>query len=148
MARGRFHHTMDAKGRVSIPAGFRTELQADGDAPPVLAALVDCRALGLYSNAHWLEVEAALARMSNMKPEVQAVRRMLVSGAEECGLDGQGRILIPPHLREHGGLEREITIAGVGSRIEIWDKARFDGEMERLRNQAHEIASVAAEAGL
>ena len=148
MARGRFHHTMDAKGRVSIPSSFRTELQAETDAAPVLTSLVDCPALGLFSGAHWLEVEAKLAEMSSMQPELQSVRRMLLSSAEECGIDGQGRILIPPHLREHANLEREITIAGVGPRIEIWDKTRFEGEMQRMRDQAHEISSIAAQAGL
>jgi len=148
MARGRFHHTMDSKGRVSIPAGFRTELRVDGDAAPVLTNLVDCPALGLFSQTRWLEIEERLASMSQMQPELQAVRRMLVSGAEDCGLDGNGRILIPPHLREHAGLEREVTIAGVGSRIEIWDKTRFEEEMKRMREDAHNISSIAAQAGL
>lgn len=148
MARGRFHHTMDAKGRVSIPSGFRSELQDGDQRPPVLTNLVDCQALGLFSNARWLEIEERLANMSQTQPELQSVRRMLVSGAEECGIDGQGRILIPPHLREHAGLARDVTIAGVGPRIEIWDKARFEEEMQRMRESAHEISSVAAQAGL
>ena len=148
MARGRFHHTMDAKGRVSIPAGFRTELLADGDHPPVLTTLVDCPALGLFSQARWREIEEKLASMSQMQPEVQSVRRMLVSGAEDCPVDGNGRILVPPHLREHAGLEREVTIAGTGPRIEIWDKSRFDEEMQRMRDNAHDIASIVAQAGL
>ncbi len=139
---------MDAKGRVSIPAGFRTELQDAEQRPPVLTNLVDCPALGLFSHGHWLEVEDRLASMSQTQPELQSVRRMLVSGAEECAIDGQGRILIPPHLCEHAHLQRELTIAGVGTRIEIWDKVRFEEEMGRLRDQAHEIASVAAQAGL
>ena len=139
---------MDAKGRVSIPAGFRSELQDGDPRPPVLTNLVDCPALGLFSHAHWLEIEGRLASMSQTQPELQSVRRMLVSGAEECAIDGQGRILIPPHLREHAKLQRELTIAGVGTRIEIWDKARFEEEMSRMRENAHEISSVAAQAGL
>ena len=139
---------MDTKGRVSIPAGFRTELQDTEQRPPILTNLVDCPALGLFSHSHWIEVESRLASMSQTQPELQSVRRMLVSGAEECAIDGQGRILIPPHLREHANLQRELTIAGVGTRIEIWDKARFEEEMGRMRERAHEISSVAAQAGL
>ena len=146
--RGTFHHTIDAKGRLSIPSGFRVELQSQDDRPPFVTNLVDCPALGLFPHARWLEIEERLASMSQMQPELQAVRRMLVSGAEECPLDGQGRILVPPHLREHAGLEREVTIAGVGSRIEVWDKARFEEEMSRTRERAHEISSIAAQAGL
>ena len=148
MARGRFNHTMDAKGRVSIPAGFRVELQSADGLPPILTTLVDCPALGLFQQERWLEIEQRLANMSQMQPELQSVRRMLVSGAEECAIDGQGRILVPPHLREHAGLEREVTLAGVGSRIELWNKARFDEEMQRTRDRAHEISSIAAQLGL
>lgn len=148
MARGRFQHVMDAKGRVSIPAGFRVELQAQDDRPPILTNLVDSPALGLFEHGRWLGIEQRLASMSQMQPEVQRVQRLLVSGAVECPLDGQGRILVPPHLREHAGLERDVTIAGVGTRIELWDKERFDGELASTREQAHEIASVAAQLGL
>ena len=86
--------------------------------------------------------------MSQVQPEVQAVRRMLVSGAVECPIDGQGRILIPPHLREHAGLERDVTFAGVGARIEIWSKERYEGEIRQTRERAHEIATIAAQLGL
>ena len=139
---------MDAKGRVSIPAGFRVELKDAEERAPILTNLVDCPALGLFSHAHWLAVEDKLASMSQSQPELQSFRRMLVSGAEECAIDGQGRILIPPHLREHAQLQRELTIAGVGTRIEIWDKARFEEEVARTRERGHEISSIAAQAGL
>ena len=126
MARGRFAHTIDAKGRVSIPAGLRVELQATDDRPPILTNLVDTPAVGLFSHDRWEEIERRLANMSQMQPEIQSVQRMLVSGAVESPIDGQGRLLIPPHLREHAGLDREVTIAGVGARIEIWDRARWE----------------------
>ena len=148
MARGRFSHTMDPKGRVSIPAGLRLEFQAENGWPPFLTNLVDCPAVGLFSHDRWLEIERYLENMSQAQPEVQSVRRLLVSGAVESPIDGQGRVLIPPHLREHAGLEREVTIAGVGSRIEIWDKARFEEEIQQTRERSHEISSLAAELGL
>lgn len=148
MARGRFSHTMDAKGRVSIPAGLRVEFQPEQDRPPFLTNLVDCPAIGLFSHDRWLEIEARLESMSQTQPEVQSVRRLLVSGAVECPIDGQGRVLIPPHLREHAGLERDVIIAGVGSRIEIWDRARFEQEIQQTRERSHEVATLAAELGL
>ncbi|MDX1648248.1 MAG: division/cell wall cluster transcriptional repressor MraZ [Myxococcota bacterium] len=148
MARGRFAHTMDAKGRLSIPAALREELQARDDRPPFLTNLVDCPAVGLYPHDRWLEIEQRLSNMSQTQPEIQKMRRMLVSGAVECPIDGQGRILIPPHLREHAGLEREVTIAGVGGRIEIWDRGRFDDELRGIREHGPEVSRVAAELGL
>ena len=148
MARGRFSHTMDAKGRVSIPAGLRMELQNQDDRPPIVTNLVDCPAVGLFAHDRWLEIEQRLANMSQMQPEIQSVQRMLVSGAVEAPIDGQGRILIPPHLREHAGLGKEVTIAGVGRRIEIWDRVRFDEELQTIRDQGKQVSSVAAELGV
>jgi MraZ protein len=148
MARGRFLHTMDAKGRVSIPVVLRTELQTQDDRPPILTNLVDCAAVGLFSHDRWLEIEQRLTNMSQVQPEIQSIQRLLVSGAVECPFDAQGRILVPPHLREHAGLEREVTIAGVGRRIEIWDKGRFDEELSRIRERGREVSAIAAELGL
>lgn len=147
-ARGRFTHTMDAKGRLSIPAALREELQAQDDRPPFLTNLLDCPALGFYPHDRWLDIEQRLNNMSQTQPEIQKIRRMLVSGAVECPIDGQGRILIPPHLREHAGLEREVMIAGTGGRIEIWDKARFDEEIRGIREDGPNVARVGAELGL
>jgi MraZ protein len=148
MARGHVHHVLDSKGRVAIPQVYRMELQAQDQRPPILAALIDKQALGLYAHARWQAIEERLETMSQVQPEVQAVRRMLVSGAVECPVDGQGRILIPPHLREHAGMERDVTFAGVGARIEIWSKERYEGEIRQARERAHEIATIAAQLGL
>jgi MraZ protein len=139
---------MDAKGRISIPAGLRVELQVEKDRPPFLTNLADCPALGLYAHDHWLEIEHRLETMSQIQPEVQSFRRLFVSGAVESPIDAQGRVLIPQHLREHAGLAREVIIAGVGRRIEIWDKARFDEELQQTRDRSREISSVLAELGV
>ncbi len=110
--------------------------------------MADCPALGLYAHDHWLEIERRLETMSQIHPEVQSFRRLYISGAVESPIDAQGRVLIPPHLREHAGLQKEVIIAGVGRRIEIWDKARFDEELQETRKRSHEISSLVAELGL
>jgi len=102
----------------------------------------------MFPHNRWLEIEDRLASMSQMQPEIASIRRLLVSGAVECPFDGQGRILVPAHLREYGGLEREITIAGVGPRIEIWDSAHFDEELSSIRERGREVSAIAAELGL
>ena len=148
MARGRFTHSMDAKGRVAIPQGLRVELQAQDDRPPILTNLVDCPAVGMFSHDRWLQIEERLASMSQLQPEIQSIQRMLVSGAVECPLDSQGRVLVPPHLREHASLGREVTIAGVGQRVELWDRARFEQELQGIRERGPEVSRIAAELGL
>jgi MraZ protein len=139
---------MDAKGRLSIPAGLRVELQAESDRPPFLACLMDSPALGLYPHDRWLEIEHRLEKMSQAHRGIQRYRRLVISGAVESPLDAQGRVLVPPHLREYAGLEREVTIAGVGPRIEIWDKTRFEEEIQETCEESQEISSLAAELGL
>jgi MraZ protein len=124
------------------------ELQAQDQRAPILTLLVDQPALGLYAHNRWQAIEERLESMSPVQPEVQAVRRMLISTAVECPIDGQGRILIPEDLREHAGLEREVTFAGVGARIEIWSRQRYEGEIRATRQRAHEIATIAAQLGL
>jgi MraZ protein len=123
------------------------ELQAQDDRPPILTNLVDCPALGLFSHDHWLQIEDRLTSMSQHQPEIQSIQRMLVSGAVECPLDSQGRVLVPPHLREHASLGREVTIAGVGKRIELWDRARFEQELQGIRERGPEVSRIAAELG-
>jgi MraZ protein len=139
---------MDAKGRISIPTGLRVELQVEKDRPPFLTNLADCPALGLYAHDYWLEIERRLETMSQIQPEVQSFRRLYISGAVEAPIDAQGRVLIPQHLRDHAGLQREVIVAGVGTRVEIWDKARFDEEIQRTRDRSQEISSVLAELGV
>ena len=148
MARGRFTYTMDAKGRLAIPPVLRMELQAQDGHPPILTNLVDCAAIGAFAYDRWLEIEQRLNTLSQMQPEVQSIRRMLISGAQECPLDGQGRLLVPPHLREHAALGREVVIAGVGQRIEIWDRARFEKELETTKEHGPQYSRVAADLGL
>lgn len=146
MFRGRFVHTIDAKGRMSLPAGFRTEMQAQSTKPPILTNLRNC--LALYPQETWLEIENRLAQASQLRPEVQSIQRFLVSGATECPIDGQGRISIPQYLREYAALERDVTIAGVGTRIEFWDKTKFDQDLATTQDRYHEISSVVASLGL
>ncbi len=123
MFRGRFEHTMDKKGRVSIPSGFRVEIQRRSENAPVLTNYQDH--LALHPADEWEAKEQELMQMSDLQPEVQAYRRFVVSGATECPIDNQGRILIPGYLREHADLDTKVVIAGVLDKIEIWNPERF-----------------------
>lgn len=147
MARGRFAHNMDAKGRLAIPQALRMELQAT-DKPPILTSCIDAPAVGIYSQERWVEIEQRLATMSQVQPEVQKIRRLIISGAEECAVDSQGRIRVPQHLRDYAGLTKQCLIAGMGERVEIWDRARFDQEIASIRENGEDVSRVAADLGL
>lgn len=131
-------HTIDAKGRVSIPAGFRTQLMSGTDEAPILTN-ADSH-LELFPFDDWCAYEKEILSVSAFDPDARSFARMVVSGATPCPIDGQGRILVPPPLREFAALEREVTIAGVGPRIELWDKTRFDAELNRTQARFFEIS--------
>jgi MraZ protein len=123
--RGRFDHTLDNKGRVSVPAGFRMEIQRlGGERAPILTRGKDH--LLLYAAETWEDIEESLASKSGLLPHVQSYQRFMIGGCTECPIDGQGRITIPAVLRDHAGLEGKVTLAGVIDKIEIWNNQRFE----------------------
>jgi MraZ protein len=147
MFRGRNSHTIDKKGRVSIPAGFRVALQSSEN-PPILT--IDQKCLALYSHEDFADMENGVGSDPGtaMQPELEEFLRVLVGNAIEAPIDRQGRILIPSHLREHANLQHKVVIAGVGRRIEIWDQAAYEYEQARTLQRFPEIkAAVAARRG-
>jgi MraZ protein len=103
--------------------------------------------LGLYPWEAWREVEQSLMRLSLLDPNAERLVRFTISGAAPCTIDKQGRILVPPALREYAGLEREVMVAGVGPLIELWNKARFDQEIKQTQKNYHDISSQVVELG-
>lgn len=137
MFRGRFLHTLDSKYRVSIPVGYRMEIQRRNELPPILTIGKNC--LALYAHDDWVAHEKSLTEADHTRPESNALQRLLIANCVESPIDSQGRILIPEFLREHAKLGKDVTLAGVGKRIEIWDRARFDEELARALNRFDEI---------
>ena len=135
-------HTIDSKNRMSLPVAFRQELERRSDRPPILTNAHQC--LDLYPYEDWQAFEESIVGIAAVDPEAQAYARMLVSGATECPVDKQGRILVPPHLREYAGLEREVTVAGVGPKIELWDSARFDASLIQTQARFEDMAKSVA----
>ena len=129
MFRGRFEHTIDPKGRVSIPAKFR-ELLAEKDDDRVIITNLD-RCLVAYPYEEWRNAEEKISSLSMVKKEVKAFQRFFISGATECPIDKLGRILIPPTLRDYAQLEKDVVFAGMGKMFEIWSSRRWVEEIKR-----------------
>jgi MraZ protein len=124
--RGQHEHAIDAKGRTSFPARFRTLLETRGDLRIVLMPwTTEC--LAVYPWAEWEAFEAKVAALPQLDQDVEDFQRKYMSGAHDIELDKLGRILVPPRLRAHAHLEREVLWAGMTTRIELWDLARFNG---------------------
>ena len=118
---GRFAHTLDAKGRLAVPARFREGL-ADG---LVLTRGID-RCLSVYPMAAWMPLAERVSALPFSDPDARNLRRMVFAEAVDLGLDGQGRILVPPELRRYAEIERDAVVIGVNEAIELWSPARWD----------------------
>ena len=131
MFRGQFVHSVDAKGRISLPARFRDVLVADDkDARFVLTPALFDPCLHLYPMRAWEEFEQKVAGLPSLDPNAVRFRRMYVSAAVECELDKTGRVLVPPHLRERAELDKsEALWAGMGRILELWSRARWDAAL-------------------
>ncbi len=136
MFRGQFSHSVDAKGRVSLPARFRDVLMAEGDARFVLTPSVSDPCLHLYPMKAWEDVERKISELPNWDPTAIRLRRMYVSAAVECELDGSGRVLVPPHLRERIKLEKEALWAGMGRTLELWSRSSWDAALTMTAEEA------------
>lgn len=118
---GEFQHTVDPKGRVIVPSAFREEL---GEKFILTKGLDEC--LFVYSKDEWSNLEAKLKTLPLSSKDARAFIRFFFSGACECEVDKQGRILIPQNLRSYAGLEKDIYVIGVSTRVEVWDKVKWE----------------------
>lgn len=139
MFMGEYNHTIDAKGRLIIPAKFREAL---GEQFVVTRGLDDC--LFVYPDDGWKAFEEKLSTLPVANKNARKFARFFLSGAAQVELDKQGRILIPNTLREYGGLEKEVVLIGVANRVEIWSKARWEenAAMEDMDEIAEHMDSL------
>ena len=115
-----YNHTLDTKGRLIIPAKFREIL---GEEFVISKGMDGC--LFVYANDDWNAFEQKLTSLPLINKEARQFARFFLAGAATVEVDKQGRILLPAHLREFAGLEKDVVLVGVGSRVEIWSKERY-----------------------
>jgi len=148
MFRGNSYHSLDEKGRLVIPARFRNVIsQSSVDA--IMASKMD-GAIFCYTFEQWHKIEQRILNLATKSENMRRFRRIFIGGAFECPLDKQGRVLIPPALREHAGLNKEIVLVGVLDHFEIWDRDSFAAEDARLQKDLRDeaIRNEIAELGL
>jgi MraZ protein len=136
--RGQFTHSIDSKGRISLPARFREQLAGESEGRCVLTPAPFDPCLHLYPLRAWEDFERKVSDLPSLDPHVVRFRRLYVSAAVECELDKSGRVLVPPPLREKAGLDHDAVWAGMGRLLELWSKTKWE---EALRmTQAEEDA--------
>lgn len=141
MFMGEYNHTVDEKGRLIIPSKFREEL---GNTFVVTKGLDGC--LFVYDNAEWKALEEKLRALPLTNRDARAFARFMLAGAAQVEVDKQGRILLPQVLRGFAGLEKDVVLIGVASRIEIWSKDKW--EMATFEMDGEELAEKMENLGI
>lgn len=131
MFRGINPLSLDAKGRLSMPARYRQQVRDAADGQLILTVDRD-RCLLLYPLPVWEEVEQKLIQLSSVNARARALKRLLLGHAEECGMDGSGRILLPGPLREFANLDKRVVLVGQGNKFEIWNEPAWQDWREAL----------------
>ena len=141
MLMGEYSHSLDTKGRLIMPAKLRQDI---GDKFILTKGLDGC--LFAFSQTEWNNFEEKLKSLPLSDKNARNFVRFFLSGATECEIDKQGRFLIPTNLRTSAKLEKDAIIIGVGTRIEIWNKERWEKCDEEI--SADEIAENMANLGI
>ncbi len=134
---GEYRHSLDPKGRVNLPTKFRNDLSQG----VVITRGVD-RCLFVYPRGTWERLAANLARLSLTAQASRAFARLLLAGAMDERLDGQGRIMLPEYLRAYASIEKQVVIAGVYDRLEVWDAAAWAAYTKKTEKRSEAIAET------
>jgi MraZ protein len=140
---GDHQHTLDAKGRVSLPAKFRAEMTGK---LVIAKGFEDC--LYVYSADEYNRFVEELLTTEDFDPRMRRIRRFFTSGAVEAELDSAGRISLPPVLREYASLKKDVAVTGNGNRIEIWDSEAWSAYNGEDEGSIEDLAKELAAAGL
>jgi len=147
MFRGHTLRNQDIKGRIMLPPEFREEVwRTSSEGALVLTNFDDC--VAGYPLPEWEAIEQSFAKLSMANRRFRDFQRFFISGAMPVTMDKQGRVLIPPYLREYAGLRKEIILAGVGRKFEIWDKHRFEEQRNAVQNDFDGIMDTLADQGI
>ena len=140
---GEYSHSLDPKGRLTIPARFRTELESG-----LVIARGQETCLTVYPQAVWQEMSENLARLPRTHGTVRSYSRLMFSGAHEATLDKMGRVLIPAFLREYAGIDQQATVVGVNTVLEIWNPEAWQATYENECEERETITAAIADMGV
>lgn len=145
MFRGANKVTLDAKGRMAMPARYRDTLVERSEGR--LVATVDRadKCLLIYPLPDWEEIERKLMRLPTLNKQARRLQRLMVGHATDLELDSHGRVLVPPKLREYAGLTRQAMLIGQGSRFELWDEQHWNERRDEWLQAGDETGELPAE---
>jgi MraZ protein len=121
---GEYEATLDAKGRFLLPVGFKKQLSEESGSQFVISRGFE-KCLTLYPIKNWEPIFSELSKLNDFDPKVREFRRYFLNGATTVELDTASRLLVPPNLKEHASLEKDIVLVAAMNKIEIWDKNKY-----------------------
>lgn len=133
--------SLDAKGRLAVPARYRHRLEESSNSRLVVTINPRERCLWMYPEPEWREIAQKLSRLPTLKPQNQLMQRLILGHALEVEMDGQGRILLTSQLREYAGLDKHAAVVGQGHKFEIWDEGLWNEQRSAWLSAAAEPSS-------
>jgi MraZ protein len=143
MLLGEHQHNLDNKGRIAIPAKFKEKLAAGAI---ITRGLDNC--LFVFASGEWEALAAKLVALPLAQANSRAFVRLMLAGASDVVLDNQGRILIPDYLRKYADLKKQVVVAGLYNRVEIWDMEKWEAYKKKTEIASDEIAEKLGELGI
>jgi MraZ protein len=137
---GEYEHTIDDKNRLTLPARFRDDLEAG----VVLARGIE-RNIEVYPRESWDANVARIAELDSLTREAREMKRFVFAGAAVTELDKQGRVIVPPQLAKHAGIDKDVVLAGVHDHIEVWDRAEWRTHLGAIEGSAGDVAERLAD---
>ena len=140
---GEYDHNLDDKGRLAIPKKFRSDLTKGA---VVTRGLDNC--LFLYTKKEWEKLAEKLAALPFAQANTRAFARLMLAGAMDVKVDKQGRIILPDYLRNYANLKKNVIVAGLYSRLELWDKNKWNSYKIKTEKESNKIAEQMADLGV
>ncbi len=140
---GEYQHSLDEKGRIQVPVKFRPALKIGA---VVTRGLENC--LFLYTKQSWDELAKRIASLPISQAKTRAFARLMLAGAMEVEIDSQGRMLLPDYLRKYASLKRQVVVAGLYNRLELWDKTAWQNYKQKTEKASGDIAEALSELGV
>lgn len=140
---GEYSHNLDDKGRMAVPAKFRRDLSKGA---VVTRGLDNC--LFLYTKTEWEKLAEKLANLPISQSNTRAFSRLMLAGAMDVEMDKQGRVILPEYLRSFAGIKKNLVIAGLYNRLEIWDQELWNTYKKQTEAESGTIAEKMGELGV
>lgn len=135
MFRGANAISLDAKGRLAMPARYRDQLVEQCAGQLVATIGIEDRCLWIYPLQEWQAIEEKLKLVPNMHPAQKALNRLLIGNACEIELDGNGRFVVPPRLREYANLDKKVMLVGQLTKFELWSEDSWEATTNAYLDQ-------------